>query len=174
MEFHYEQDGNRKGPVDRADIQKLIDDKVLNRDSKIWCPDFLDWKLIRETDFNTSELAPPPLPGSSINNTYIWFLAFAPIIGLILEYIISYASASNDLEAEKYIATHKYFAATIWTNIIFSWLDVKQLKKAGHDTSKFKSWLLLVPVYLYLRCDKTKINIAPFVIWIVLFILTLF
>ncbi len=172
MKYHYEQDGNRKGPVEKEEIQKLIDDNVLNRDSKIWCPDFADWKSISETDFDISKLAPPPLSGSSINNNYIWLLAFAPIIGIILEHTIANTTASNAYEASENIANHKFFAATFWVNVIFSWLDVKQLKKAGHDTSKFKSWLLLVPVYLYLRCEKTKVNLAPFIIWVVLFLFT--
>jgi hypothetical protein len=172
MKYHYEQDGNSIGPVNKEDIQKLINDNVLNRDSKIWCPKFTDWKKIAETEFDVTELGPPPLSGSSINNKYIWFLAFAPIIGIILEHAIANIAATNAYEAADNIANHKFIAATFWINIIFSWLDVKQLKKAGHDTSKFKSWLLLVPVYIYLRCEETKVNLAPFIIWIVLFIIT--
>ena len=94
------------------------------------------------------------------------------IIGIILEHAIANIAATNAYEAADNIANQKFIAATFWINIIFSWLDVKQLKKAGHDTSKFKSWLLLVPVYIYLRCEETKVNLAPFIIWIVLFIIT--
>lgn len=174
MKYHYEENGHRKGPVEKEEIQKLIDNNILDRDSKIWCQEFSDWKSIHETDFDTSKLPPPPLSGSSINNTYIWILAFAPIIGTILEYTIAYAFSSTDYEAEINVENGKYWAATMLVNILLCWLDEKQLNKSGHDTSKFKGWLWLVPVYLYIRCNKTKVNLAPFIIWIGLFILTLY
>lgn len=174
MKYHYEKNGNRLGPVEKEEIQKLIDSNILDRDSKIWCQEFSDWKPINESDFDTSKLPPPPLTGSSINNTYIWILAFAPIIGSILEYAIAYAISTNDYQAEIDVDNGKFLGATLLVNILLCWLDEKQLSKSGHDTSKFKGWLWLVPVYLYIRCSKTKVNLAPFIIWIVLFILLLY
>ena len=174
MQYHYEENGHRKGPVEKEDIQKLIDNNILNRDSKLWCQDFSDWKSIHETDFDISKLPPPPLTGSSINNTFIWILAFAPIIGSVLEYAFAYATSSSDFQAEINVENGNYWKITLLVNILICWLDEKQLNKSGHDTSKFKGWLWLVPVYLYIRCTKTKVNLAPFIIWIVLFLLTLY
>jgi hypothetical protein len=174
MQYHYEKNGNRIGPVEKEEIQKLIDNNILDRDSKIWCKEFADWMSINETDFDISQLPPPPLTGSSLNNTYIWILAFAPIIGLILEYTLAYATSSSDYVAENNVDNGKYWIVTMVLNVLLCWLDEKQLSKSGHDTSKFKGLLWLVPVYLYIRCKKTKVQFAPFIIWIVMFILSLF
>ena len=174
MKFHYEKDGQRLGPVEKTEIQQLIDSNMLTRDSKVWCEEYSDWKKISDTNFNLTQMAPPPLYGDSINNTYLWILAFSPIIGLILQYIIGYSMSNNDFEAEVNVASGKYWQIAYLTNIILCWLDEKQLTKAGHDTSKFKGWLWLVPVYIFKRSKFTKVNLIPFIIWILMFIISLF
>jgi hypothetical protein len=173
MNYHYEENGIRKGPVDRAEIQALIDNSTLDRNSKVWCQEYTDWKVIQETDFDLSKLPPPPLSGTSINNNYIWVLAFAPILGNLLEYFIANTTSENSYEAAVNVASGKYWMATLLINIFICWFDEKQLTKSGYDTSKFKGFLWLVPVYMYSRCKATKITMAPFIIWIVLFILSL-
>ncbi|MPM84347.1 hypothetical protein SDC9_131418 [bioreactor metagenome] len=67
----------------------------------------------------------------------------------------------------------KYWSVTLALNIILSFADEKLLRKAGHNTSKFKGWVWLVPVYLYQRAKATRQNLAYFVVWIICFIFTL-
>jgi hypothetical protein len=58
-------------------------------------------------------------------------------------------------------------------NIGLCLLDSRNLKRAGHDTSKFGGWCWLVPAYLYTRASKLKQSKAPFIVWLILFILSL-
>ncbi|WP_186350706.1 hypothetical protein [Pseudomonas fragi] len=63
---------------------------------------------------------------------------------------------------------------SIILNIALSYFDEKRLQKAGHDTSKFKGMVWLVPVYLFQRAKALNQNMAFFAVWIVSFALVLF
>lgn len=173
MMYHYEINGEKFGPVERSEIQTLLDRNALSRDSKIWCEDFEDWKMVSETDFDLKKMGPPPLSGESINNNYLWALAFAPLIGYFLQYTLSHSVNANVLVANISLQSGKYWYVSLGLNIFLSVLDEKQLSKAGHDTKKFKGWIWLVPVYIYKRVEATRLNFSPFIIWVVTFILTL-
>jgi hypothetical protein len=67
----------------------------------------------------------------------------------------------------------KYWFITLALNIGLSYFDETRLKKAGHNTDKFKGWVWLVPVYLYQRATNLKQNLAYFIVWIVCFALIL-
>lgn len=56
----------------------------------------------------------------------------------------------------------KYWFITVGLNIALSFADESRLRKAGHNTSKFKGWVWLVPVYLYQRAKATRQNLVYF------------
>lgn len=174
--FH-EEEGQRKGPISEEDIIKLIKESKISYGTAVWKKGFPDWLKVENTDLRVhlEDFAPPPLSGEHVNNTLVWILAFAPIIGLILEYFVAgIVHSDNQLAAEISVQSNKYWFVTLALNIVLSIFDEKQLKKAGHNTDKFKGWTWLVPVYLYQRAKNMKHNMAYFVVWIVCFVITLF
>lgn len=62
---------------------------------------------------------------------------------------------------------------TLLLNVGLSMQDERNLKKAGHDTEKMGgAWL--VPVYMFKRAQILKQNNAYFIVWVVLFCVSLF
>lgn len=174
MEYYYEIDGKKNGPSTREEIQGFIDNQKLNRESLIWCSSFSDWKPISEADFDLSKLQPPPLKGDAIDNKYLWILGFAPLIGTFIEYLFAYATTNSSEEAELNMANSQYWLIGFGFNILISLLDERSLNRAGHDTTKFKGWVWLIPVYMYVRSNKTKVTLVPFIIWIACLLLVIF
>ena len=173
--WFYEENGQRKGPVSESEMIQFIKTSVISHGSSVWKNGFPDWLKIENTDLriHLDNSAPPPLSGEHINNTLIWVLAFAPIIGLMLEYFVAGLQYGNTQVAEIAVSNNKYWFVTLALNIGLAFFDEKRLKKAGHNTDKFKGWVWLVPVYLYQRAKATKQNLAYFIVWIVCFVLTL-
>ena len=89
--WYYEQNGQRLGPVPESNIMGLIQSGILTRESSVWKSGLADWQKIEDTELRAhlNNNVPPPLPARNVSNTVVWVLAFAPIIGLILEYIIA-------------------------------------------------------------------------------------
>ena len=97
-----------------------------------------------------------------IDNTLVWTLAFAPILGTILEQVL-----------KSTLGHAKIFSlATLGLNIVLSVLDEKKLQQQGYDTSQLGgAWI--IPVYLYKRAKMFNHNLAYFIVWIVCFALLL-
>lgn len=113
-----------------------------------------------------------PSVGISVNNTLVWILAFAPIIGEVSQGLIAGLGFLIGLIANPYVSYKKLWFVTLILNIVLSLADEKKLKRQGIDTSQLGSaWL--VPVYLYKRAQVLKQNIAYFIVWIVSFVLIL-
>ena len=106
-----------------------------------------------------------------VNNTIVWILAFAPLIGLFLEACFAFTVNADTGEAA--MDNNKYWFITLALNIGLSYLDENRLKRAGWDTSKFKGMTWLVPVYLFKRAKALNQNLAYFIVWLVCFIFTL-
>ena len=107
----------------------------------------------------------PPSGNAStqlIDNTLVWTLAFAPILGTILEQVL-----------KSTLGHAKIFSlATLGLNIVLSVLDEKKLQQLGYDTSQLGgAWI--IPVYLYKRAKMFNHNLAYFIVWIVCFALLL-
>lgn len=113
-------------------------------------------------------------PGVVVDNGVVWVLAFAPLIGYLLEYIVAYAVNGNEWQAELAMQGKSYWFVTLLLNIGLSLLDEKRLDKSGCDTSKFKGMVWLVPVYLYQRARALRHSLAYFVTWVVCFVLIMF
>lgn len=163
-EWHYEINGTRFGPVSAPQMRSLIASLQLNRNSFVWKKGMADWAAIAGTTFS-SEFAdtPPPLHGAAVDNSLVWWLAVAPIAGVILAGFLAGL-------------THKdvgnFWWATLVLNVVLSTLDEKKLQKAGHDTKRMgAAWL--VPVYLYKRAEVLKQKNTYFIVWIVLFAISL-
>lgn len=93
-------------------------------------------------------------------NKWVWILAFAPLIGLLIESIVA-ASVEKPID--------NFWFITIAINVIISYVDEKKLEQAGVDVSGFGNLAFLVPVYIYLRFRKLKDEPYYFITWIATF-----
>lgn len=179
--WFYEEEGQRKGGITEADLVALIKSGKVAYGTSVWKKGFPDWIKIENTELSVhlEEIGPPPLKGEHINNTVVWVLAFAPIIGYFLEYVVAGViyegqfDANGEPSANEAVSSGKYWYITLILNIALSYFDARRLKKAGHNIDKFKGWVWLVPVYLYQRAKNLNQNLAYFIVWIVCFVLFL-
>lgn len=178
--WHYEQNGQRLGPVSNDDIRRLIHQRMIMAGTLVWKQGFTDWTPLRDTELvahlETSTM-PPALPAARISNVVVWLLAVAPVIGFILEAMIAGAMAPTEDMAEiagaLAVKTGQYWWVTLALNIGLSLLDERRLKRAGVDTSRFGKMVFAVPVYLWKRAKSLNQSPAYFWTWMVLFGLTL-
>lgn len=164
-EWHYELNGGRLGPVGEAEILSLIANDKLGRGSYVWQKGMTDWIKLESTVFSSQfSDSPPPLSGEAISNTLVWWLAFAPLLGVFIAGLLS--GITNKSISD-------FWWTTLILNIALSMVDEKKLKKAGHNTENMgAAWI--VPVYLFKRAKVLKQNNAYFIVWVVLFSLSLF
>lgn len=109
----------------------------------------------------------------NIDNTLVWVLAFAPIIGSILEGAIAYIIHGSQYRAVAAVNSGYYFWVTLLLNIALCVLDEKNLKKINIDTGQFGS-AFLVPVYLFKRAKILGHNPPVyFIVWIVCFTISI-
>jgi uncharacterized RDD family membrane protein YckC len=103
-----------------------------------------------------------PLPAEKIHvsNVTVWVLAFAPLIGLFIEYAIA-VSFSIDIGYLWFI--------TLGLNIALTAKDSSDLKKDGYDPDKWGN-IFIIPVYLFKRASYFKDNYAYAICWCVSFV----
>ena len=70
------------------------------------------------------------------------------------------------MAAARAMENASYWYITLALNLLLPFFDEKQLQKAGHNTSRFKSWVWLVPVYLCQRAQNLQQNLAYFIVWL--------
>lgn len=169
--WFYEEDGERRGSLDEAQMIELIRTGKLGRRTPVWKTGCSDWLLLDETELRThlDSLSPPPLSGRHVDNTLAWVLAFAPLLGYLLEWILAFALGSSERAVQRAMEESSYWYVTLGLNILLGVLDEKRLQKAGHDTQRFRGWVWLVPVYLYLRANYLQHNLSYFIVWLVAF-----
>jgi hypothetical protein len=165
-EFWYSLNGTKQGPISETQLLELIQKKTLTAEDSIWNSNLPDWQEIGNSKFAVYVNGigqPPPLTGSAVSNTVIWFLAFAPLIGMFLQGFMFGLTG---------IAVGVWWPITIVLNIVLCVMDEKKVKAAGHNTKTLGStWL--VPVYIFKRTKMLKQNWAVFVIWCITFLMCL-
>ena len=168
-EWYYEDKGQRKGPVSSQEMSGLIKAEKIFYGSLVWKKGLPDWVKAETAEWGVylQSSAPPPLSGEHVKNTYMWILAFAPFIGDFLEGVLlglKYGAYARQ--------TYEFWYVTLALNIILCLLDWQALKKAGHNTEKFKGWVWLVPVYMYSRAKYLKQSQVCLIVWIIVCLLT--
>lgn len=173
-QWYYEKSGKRVWGISEKEIAALINLGTLSHGTSVWKKQFKDWMKIENTELKIylDEISPPPLASEHISNTIVWILAFAPFLGLLLEYFVAgVVYAENPIMAETATASSEFWYVTILLNISLSILDEKRLKNAGINTANFKGLTWLVPVYLYKRAKSLKQGLGYFVVWLTWFVL---
>jgi len=171
--WYYEDNGKRVGPVNTKDIIIMIQINKLKYGSIIWKQDLKDWIKIEDSEFfKYLNEVPPPLSGNYINDSIVWILAFAPLIGMFLEYLIAYNMYEEDLEIDLAMADTEFWYVTLLLNILLAIWDEKKLKNAGIKISGL--WAaFIVPFYLFKRSKVLGHNYSYLIVWIISFFITL-
>lgn len=83
MEYYVHLNGEQRGPYTKYQIESLIANATIQRDTLIWCEDYTDWLKVSETEFagappqSTNPAAPTPPPRiSSTPQGYVPFDLF--------------------------------------------------------------------------------------------------
>jgi len=163
--WHYMLNGKRIGPTSETEIKRLLSVGTLDNKTLVWKENLDDWIPISQTALKCPTTTPPPLTGAAVSNGYVWTVAFVPIWGTVLEYIVAGATDSN---------VENLWFITLLLNITFCIVDGRVLKNAGHDTDKFGGWAWFVPVYLYKRAKALNQSLSYFITWMALFVASLF
>lgn len=169
--WFYEIGGEKRGPATKINIEKCIDDETITYGTLLWTESFTEWVPVEQTAFaNRLRLkSPPPLPSNQINNTVVWLLAFAPLLGMMLENFL----ANTLLRDKVNIDYDDLWFITVILNLILFFFDINILKKSGYNTSKITWTILLIPVYLYKRSTMLHQSKSYFIAWIISFTLIL-
>lgn len=178
--WHYEQDGQRHGPVSSDVITALVHANTLNGQSLVWRPGMPGWTSLSQTELGSQmslSQAPPALPSHKISNIAVGFLSAAPVIGYLLQAMVIGALSSGEFTTDEEIInalhSNRFWYITLLLNIGLSLWDCKRLKKAGVDTEGFGKTALIVPVYLWQRAKSLQSGIHFFWIWLACFGFTL-
>mgnify|MGYP003584579718 FL=1 len=98
---------------------------------------------------------------------WLWVLALWPLImGVLGIPVIAAMVASNQAYTAQIVIV-------ILGNTIFGSLDARDVRKAYGESPSVGWAAFLVPVYLWKRRTLTAQNQAPFIVWMVLFVLSL-
>lgn len=165
--WYYATAGERHGPTSEQRLADLIRTRTITSQSLVWNPTMTGWQCVSASPLaihlTAETMNPPPLTGDAVDNSIVWVLAFAPLIGVLLEGIVGGIIGA---------ARESLWFITLILNVLLASADATNLRKAGHETSKMgAAWL--VPVYLFKRAKLLRQNNAYFVVWCVLFALLL-
>jgi len=158
--WYYVEKGKQVGPFSFQEVKSLVADRKINEETSVWNGEG-DWKPAKNTVlfdlFKIPLGTPPPLTGADVDNKYVWLVVVVPLVGLIIELIVS--------------------QELVWIylvlNIVLCVLDEHKLRSAGYETPN-RFWVFLIPVYLWKRAGLLKQKKYYFLGWIVAFILSIF
>lgn len=136
----------------------------------------LEWQPVSATSLaeilKQSEV-PPALPGHRIPGDVVWTLAFAPLIGYILEMWTAGLNGMSFERAYDAVSEGQYWFISLILNIALGYLDERKLRKSGVDTTAF-GWLAWL-IGLSVASGKIlRQKPAYFWVWLVMLILVLF
>ena len=162
VEWFYEKSGERIGPVSAESICDLLKLGDISYDTLVWnCALGQQWKPIGQAGIILTNV-PPPLPPASINNTYAWLLAVAPLIGAGGVVIIS---RIFDVDVPEIFIILSY----IIENTILVIADVVNFPKAVKKPNILLG-LIFVPAYLFHRAMVTNKPFVHLACWVVCFL----
>lgn len=144
MEWYYIADGGKVGPVDDAEMARLVSDGTVQRGTKVWAPGKEDWSEVERTDLGRLLPAPPPLPKPRGAGFLAWWLAINPLLfALLLAAVLPRGNADPSAFGGIFISTG-----------ILGLIDIDRLRRAGYRPPN-ALWLLCpAPVYLWLRARR--------------------
>ncbi len=165
MQWYYVSNGQQVGPIPESELLRLYYCGGISVHTKVWKSGMGDWVEFKDVNF-LSMNSPPPLVGDDINNTLVWILAFMPILGTVLEYIIVGALG---------IYTTSIWVITVAFNIMLCMSDEMMLRKAGYSNVNRIVWtVFIIPIYLFSRAKLLKQHNTYAIVWCITFLVLIF
>ena len=164
IEWYYRDSNREVGPCTQNDIETAILNGQVDIEGEVKIGQDGQWFQLMDSCFSRliQSLAPQQV---AISDKWIWCLAIIPLL----------VSLFIDRTGTTFGIPYFNFIAPFALNLLFIWLDNKELINAGMLS---ESWMymgiFLVPVYLLIREIKTNHNYSPAIIWIFLFAISVF
>lgn len=163
-EWYYEMNGERRGPLPVGGILNLYRSGIIRKDTLVWKQGYTDWRPFSQSGLmNESATVPPPVSGNAVDNTIVWWLAFMPILGSIIEYIVAASIGAG---------SQSLWFITLGLNVWLCYKDEKKLRASGYNTQTLgSSWA--VPTYLFKRAKMLGQNNGYAIVWCITFAILL-
>ena len=167
--WFYTHNSQRHGPVSESQMSLLFSNGSLGRDAMVWQEGMQDWQAAHLSPLskvlrNATGSTPPPIAPEEIDNSIVWFLAFAPFLGLLLQGLAAGLGGTS---------FNSLWYVPVLLNIVLCLADQARLTNAGYDTKGMGLLaFLLVPAYLFVRASRLKQSNAYAIVWLVVFFLT--
>lgn len=141
-QFWYASSGERKGPCNLNALLELIKSEKIDREDLLWTNGMQNWETIKNSEFIKEFNSPPPINAKSIDNRFVWAIAFLPVLYLFTDIIFSNVNILTSL-------------IPFLLNSIFWILDKNRLRSAGYNVGRWNLWgFFIMPVYLFIRAYK--------------------
>lgn len=197
VQWYYVEKGVRFGPVDPAQMKKLILAGTITSDTLVWRSGMTEWKPLSQSDLGVAMQAPPPLPGSQgqqpqgryrraqdpsggMEISTAGASADQPQINNVYLWLLALGPLLN-IQLSSVLSSINPLLGLLGglVLVIVLWvLDLKEIYKFGYPHKASYYWILvLTPVYLFLRCRDTHTTYLPAFIntgFLVLFLLVSF
>lgn len=164
VDWYYRDEQGEVGPCTQNDIETAIRRGQVNVEGEVKIGQDGQWFQMMESRFSRliQSLSPKQV---AISDKWIWCLAIIPILVSVFMNHVWMGHSS----------TYLTWIVPVILNVLFIWLDQKELINAGMLA---ESWMymgiLLVPVYLVVREIKTNNNYSPAIIWCFIFAIDFF
>lgn len=176
--WFYAVDGERVGPVDPMEMQRLVRSEQVGYGTQVWQQGMTAWKALERSSLAAYLPGPPPLAsgrarvgGKRVGA--LWWLAWVPLWGaFVLTLVVMLATM---------VGVPGLGTASAQERITVLGMAVIYLAVAAADRARVLAteldgpslwWLLLTPLaYLILRSRRAGRSQAPAVVWTLLFIL---
>lgn len=137
--WYYNDSGAKKGPFTESEMVSRINTGELKYGQLVFKDGNLNWITIEQSELKKDIHTPPPLVGSAVSNGSIWWVAFAPLISLlitifIMDFSINQYYKTNNIDWEQFYKFLRDWNIIIYliVNLILVSIDQSKLKKAGH------------------------------------------
>ena len=184
--YKNESNGQRVGPVDHADIERLIAGDQFDRATLVWNPGLSDWARASATDLvSLFGNTPPPMPAGEVSRVAIYAVALLPVWGAVIQAVTSIALAEQlELTPRQMFEHWGWIVFVVVLNVIFALADSRSLKKAGLTVRGGRILaLLLIPAYIFMSCKTIRrhspagqgtLAYVPFWLWLASFVAAIF
>jgi hypothetical protein len=158
LTWYYEESGKMKGPISFEKLLDFINTGRLNGWNYVWTPGMENWIQVYEfLSMDSDANRPPPLK-AFVRKSPIWALAFAPLIGLIMQ---------DALAPLLRIRFEYLWPITVGLNVALASWDKSMLARAGYETARYGN-PAFVPIYMYKRSYHLEKDLPQLIIWILL------
>lgn len=162
--WYYEINGERRGPLPTSGILNLYRTGIIRMDTLVWEQGYTEWRPFSKSGLISETTAvPPPVSGSAVDNTAVWWLAFMPILGSVIEYLVAVSIG---------VGSQSLWFITLGLNIWLCYKDEKKLQASGYDTETLGSYWA-IPTYLFKRAKMLGQSNGYAIVWCVTFAILL-